>query len=73
MAGRLLLPAFPGGRAMPWVLLGVSAAVLVAGFIRGDGATMAVGGVGLAGVVVGFPLARIVAGKPPPSDGADGP
>ncbi len=54
---------------MPWILSGVAAAVLLAGFIRGDGTTMAVGGIGLAGVVVGFPLARLVVGKPPADDG----
>ena len=70
LAGRLLLPALPLGRRAPWVLAGVGAAVLGYGLITGEQTTVVVGAIGLAGVIVAFPLARLVLPKPeqPPGE-----
>jgi hypothetical protein len=53
---------------MPWVLTTVGSAVVITGAVRGDGPTMAIGAIGLAGVAIGFPFARLVAGEHPPPD-----
>ena len=70
MAGKLLLPAVPLGRKAPWILAGVSMAVLTYGLVAGERTTVAVGIIGLAGVIVAFPLARLVLPKPeqPPGE-----
>jgi hypothetical protein len=69
---RPLLPVLPGGRALPWVLAVAAAAVLAFGLVEGDRATIAVGAAGLLGVLIAFPLARVIVGRPP-GDGDDGP
>ncbi|MFN0146435.1 MAG: hypothetical protein ACKVT1_08000 [Dehalococcoidia bacterium] len=69
MAGKLLLPAIPLGRRAPWLLAAVGLALVVFGLATGDRTTLVVGCVGLVGLFVAFPLARLVlpkAEEPPP-------
>ncbi len=69
-AGKLLFPAIPAGRGLPWLLGGLSGAVLATGLLTSHGEAALLGGVGLAATVVGFPLARLVLGGPEaPQDG----
>ena len=78
MAGKLLFPAFPQSRALPWILAGTSGAVVAYGLFRGDGPATTVGVVGLAGCLIAFPIARLLLGTPPedagpPPDPPEGP
>lgn len=63
-AGKTLFPAIPLGRRGPWVLVAVSLAVLVTGLLTGDRTALAVGCIALAGFVIAFPLASLLAPKP---------
>ena len=63
MAGRLLFPAFPGNRALPWVLSGLGVAGLGAGLILDDATLATVGALALGGVGAGYGLTRIVLGE----------
>ena len=65
MAGKLLFPAFPRTGALPWVLGGVSLAVVGFGLVSGDGTATTVGAVGLGGCIVAFPVARLLLGAGP--------
>lgn len=69
--GRLLFPAFPQRRLLPWLLAGGGLAVLIYGLIEGDTVTAVLGGGALAAAVVAFPLARLVLGPPPGTDSAE--
>ena len=62
MAGDFL-PSFPQKRVLPWALAGVSAAVLVAGFVTGNEPLLFLGVVGMAGVAVAYGLAALLPGS----------
>ena len=66
MAGKLLFPAFPRPRALPWLLGGGAGAVAVTGLIRGDHETAILGIAGVAGALVAFPLANLIVGRDAP-------
>ena len=63
MAGKLLFPAFPQTRLLPWALGGVATAVLITGIVTGDEPTLTVGIVGLGACVVAWPLSRLLLGS----------
>jgi len=53
-------PVLPLGRLLPW-MLGLLGVLLIAwGLVSGEREMVLAGGVGLAGVVVAFPLAAFV-------------
>ena len=60
MAGKLLFPAFPQKRALPWILGGISAAVIVTGLVIGDATMLTIGAIGAAGCVIAFPLSAFL-------------
>lgn len=62
---RLLLPALPRSRALPWVLGSVAAIALTFGLAAGQPVLVTAGIVGLGGVVVAFPLAAVIQGREP--------
>ncbi|MCC6381443.1 MAG: hypothetical protein IT304_02995 [Dehalococcoidia bacterium] len=70
---RLLLPLLPFPRALPWLLAVVSAGLLAFGYWWDDSPAAVLGAVGLASVIVGFPLAALLLGRsddgeaPPPT------
>ncbi len=66
--GRLLFPAFPKPKALPWGLAGVSALALVYGLVTSGSEAAILGAAGLAATVVGFPLARLLLGEDDPAD-----
>lgn len=65
---RPIVPALPLGRAAPWVLGAVAAVLLLLGLWRGNGELALLGVVGLAGVVVAFPLSSLLLGRRPHDD-----
>jgi hypothetical protein len=67
--GRLLFPALPFGRWTPWLLAAASAALIVLGLLQGNAPLGLLGVLGLACVLVAFPLARALLG-PEPTDGS---
>jgi hypothetical protein len=73
VAGRMLLPALPLGRRAPWVLGVIAAAALGWGLWQGDTGYIALGGVGLVGVVVAFPLAGLLLTAPSEDGGEEDP
>jgi hypothetical protein len=62
MPGRLH-PSFPQRRLLPWALGGVSLAALLFGLVADNEGALAAGVVGLAGVIIAYPLAWLVAGR----------
>jgi hypothetical protein len=62
---RLLLPALPRSRALPWVLGCAAVVALAFGLAAGQPAVVTAGAVGLGGVVVAFPLAGLILGREP--------
>ncbi|MCA9864315.1 MAG: hypothetical protein KC432_14880 [Thermomicrobiales bacterium] len=73
MAGRLLFPAFPNKRVLPWVLAGLGVAGVGAGFLLDDSTLITVGTLALGGVGAGYGLSRIVLGERDGSDEQAGP
>jgi hypothetical protein len=53
-------PALPLGRWLPWVLVAVSAALILWGIGRNDRETVLAGVIGVLGVLVAFPLGSLV-------------
>ena len=68
----MMFPGLPLGRSAPWVLGGVSAALIGLGAWQGDRPLLLLGGVGLLAVLVAFPLSSAVMGERP-DDGEAGP
>ena len=68
MAGKLLFPAFPQKRALPWILGGISAAVIITGLITGDATTLTIGAIGAAGCIIAFPLSALLLRAPKDND-----
>lgn len=60
--GRFLFPAFPGSRALPLILALLSLGVLVLGILAEESGTIALGAVGVAALLVGYPLSRVIMG-----------
>jgi hypothetical protein len=60
--GRLH-PAFPQRHLLPWVLGGVSVAAVLYGVVADNEGALLAGSVGLAGVLIAYPLAWLVAGR----------
>lgn len=65
MAGRLMFPAFPNRRVLPWALTGLGVLGIGAGLIMDDGTLMTIGALGLGGAVAGYALSRLVLGAAP--------
>lgn len=72
------MPAFPRPALLPWLLALLSAAMLVAGIIRGDAVLITLAVLGVAVGLLSYPLARLILGAPgsdatPPAEGEDRP
>lgn len=52
-------PALPLGRWLPWVLAAVGALLIARGLASGEREMVLAGAVGLAGVLVAFPLGAL--------------
>lgn len=71
MERKPIFPAFPQTRALPWVLGAGALVSLIYGIVEGITGYEVLGGAGLAGLVVAYPLARLVLGPAPCSDDDD--
>ena len=76
MGGRLMFPAFPGARRLPWVLLALSLGSLLFGLFRENEGALVLGVVGFAFVALAYGAARLALGgaetpeEPGPGDEA---
>jgi len=61
-------PALPLGRWLPWVLAAVGALLIAWGLVTSDREMVLAGAVGLAGVIVAFPVGSRVAQRGEPRD-----
>lgn len=53
-------PALPLGRWLPWVLTAVGALLIARGLVSGEREMVLAGAVGLAGVLVAFPVGAFI-------------
>jgi hypothetical protein len=60
MGGRFHPPGFLPSRALPWVLLAVSVAAVVYGFVAGNDVMLLLGIVGFGAIVIGYGLSVFV-------------
>ena len=65
-----LLPSFPFKRQLPLVLLVVAAAALAWGLVTGEGGFIALGAIGLVGLVLGYGVSRVLGPEPADDDDA---
>lgn len=65
MERKPVVPAFPLPGLLPWLLAGLSLALLVVGIVTDNHGSEVIGGTGLGAVIVMYPLSRLLLGKPP--------
>ena len=69
MAGRLMFPAFPNRRILPWGLTVLGVTGIGVGLLMDDNTLLTVGALGLGGVGAGYALSRLVLGAEPEESG----